>query len=41
MLEMLWSKPPETIEFFTIKKHIDEWPEFKGKMITQLNRDEH
>ena len=28
MKEMLWSKPPETIEFFTIKKHLNEKPPF-------------
>ncbi len=41
MKEMLWSKPPETIEFFTIKKHLNEKPELKKKMISKLSREEH
>jgi hypothetical protein len=34
MKEMLWSKPPATIELFTIKKHLNEKTEFKKKMIS-------
>ena len=33
MREMLWSRPRTTIEMFTIKKHIQNLPEFQNKDI--------
>lgn len=28
MREMLWAKPPQTIEMYTIKKHMQDYPQF-------------
>ena len=38
MKEMHWSKPPQTIEMYTIKKHMQEIPHLKNKSITNFSK---
>lgn len=40
MREMLWAKPPQTIEMYTIKKHMQDYPQFKNTQITKMTRTE-
>lgn len=40
MREQLWQKPPATIELYTIKKHLQNIPEFKNTKVTKLHKTE-
>ena len=41
MQEMLWAKPPSTIELFTIKKQMQVIPVLKDKSITSMKRGDY
>ena len=41
MREMLWSKPPTTIEMFTLKKHMQEIPALKNKSLSNMNKNDY
>ena len=41
MKEMHWQKPPQTIEMYTIKKHMQEIPHLKNKQITNFTQTEY
>ena len=41
MREMLWAKPPTTIEMFTIKKHMQEIPALKNKNLSTMTRGDY
>lgn len=41
MKEMIWSKPPGSIEMYTIKKHMQEMPTMKNKKITAFSKNDY
>jgi hypothetical protein len=40
MKEMLWAEPPQTIEYYTIKKQMSQYKFLKNKSINSLNNDD-
>ena len=38
MREVFWNKPPEAIEMYALKKHMQNIPEMKDKLITKMAR---
>ena len=41
MRETFWAKPQTTIEMFTIKKHMQQMPEFQDKSLSTLSKQEY
>ena len=41
MKEMIWSKPPGSLEMFTIKKHMKDVPKMKGKKISAFSQNDY
>lgn len=39
MRETWWAKPPTTIDMYTIKKHLENEPEFMGKSVTKMSKN--
>ena len=38
MHEVFWQKPPEAIEMYALKKHMQNIPEMKDKLISEMAR---
>lgn len=41
MDEMLWGKPPTTVEYFALQKHMQAIPELQGKKVSELRREDN